>query len=173
MRNAMRTTTAAALALALGFAGTALSQQPTRQSQVEPSQSPAPPPGARPDIPPPASLQFKAMDRNNDGLVSSGEFDDVARAMFDAMDGDGNDSVTLAEMEAARQKLHGRAAVSAEGAARKIRAIDTSADGVLSRSEHRDAATRLFREADADNDGNLTTQEFEARYAEVIASLAA
>lgn len=47
------------------------------------------------------------------------------------------------------------------------------ADGVLSRSEHRDAATRLFHEADADNDGSLTTQEFEARYAEVIAGLAA
>jgi hypothetical protein len=159
--------------LALGPAAWAQQAPATRQSQVEPTQSPAAPPGARPDTPPPASLQFKAMDRNNDGLVSSGEFDDVAKAMFDAMDGDGNDSVTLQEMEAARQKLRGRAVVSAEGAARKIRAIDTSADGVLSRSEHRDAATRLFQDADADKDGNLTTQEFEARYAEVIASLAA
>jgi hypothetical protein len=159
--------------LALGPAAWAQQAPATRQSQVEPTQSPAAPPGARPDTPPPASLQFKAMDRNNDGLVSSGEFDDVAKAMFDAMDGDGNDSVTLQEMEAARQKLRGRAVVSAEGAARKIRAIDTSADGVLSRSEHRDAATRLFQDADADKDGNLTTQEFEARYAEVIASLSA
>ena len=159
----------------LACAGAAWAQQAPTQppSQVEPTQSPAAPPGARPDTPPPASLQFKAMDGNNDGLVSSGEFDDVAKAMFDAMDGDGNDSVTLQEIEAARQRLHGRVAVSAEGAARKIRAIDTSADGVLSRSEHRDAATRLFHQADADNDGNLTTQEFDARYAEVIASLAA
>lgn len=165
----------ALMTAALACAGAAWAQQspPTVQSQVEPTQSPAAPPGARPDTPPPASLQFKAMDGNNDGLVSSGEFDDVAKSMFDAMDGDGNDSVTLQEMEDARQKLHGRAAVSAEGAARKIRAIDTSADGVLSRSEHRDAATRLFQDADADKDGNLTTQEFEARYAEVIASLAA
>ena len=171
----MRTTSLVLITAALLCSSAAWAQQApaTQQSQVEPTQSPAAPPGARPDTPPPASLQFKAMDRNNDGLVSSGEFDDVAKAMFDAMDGDGNDSVTLQEMEAARQKLHGRAPVSAEGAARKIRAIDTSADGVLSRSEHRDAAARLFQEADADSDGNLTTQEFEARYVEVVARLAA
>jgi Ca2+-binding EF-hand superfamily protein len=164
------------LVAALACAGVAGAQQvpPTRQSQVEPTQSPAAPPGARPDTPPPASLQFKAMDRNNDGLVSSGEFDDVAKAMFDAMDGDHDDSVTLEEMEHARRKLDARAPVlSAEAAARKIRAIDTSADGVLSRTEHRDAAAKLFQQADQDSDGNLTTQEFDATYAEVIASLAA
>ena len=114
------------------------------------------------------------MDRNNDGLVSSGEFEDVARSMFDAMDADGDDSVTLEEMETARRKLDGRAAaLSASAAARKIRAIDTNADGVLSSTEHQAAAVELFRDADQDSDGNLTTQEFEARYAEVLASLAA
>ena len=171
----MHSTSIAALMLAaLACAGAVAAQQtpPTRPSQVEPTQSPAAPPGARPGTPPPASLQFKAMYRNNDGVVSSGEFDDVARSMFDAMDVDGNDSVTLDEMEKARQKLRG-VPVSADGAARKIRTIDTNADGVMSRSEHRDAATRLFRDTDADSDGNLTTQEFEARYAEVVASLAA
>ena len=60
-----------------------------------------------------------------------------------------------------------------DGAARKIRAIDTNADGVLSSTEHQAAAVELFRDADQDSDGNLTTQEFEARYAEVLASLAA
>ena len=156
--------------LALLWGGMALAQQ----SQVEPTQSPAAPPGARPDKPAPASLQFKAMDRNNDGLVSSGEFEDVARSMFDAMDADGDDSVTLEEMETARRKLDGRAAaLSASAAARKIRAIDTNADGVLSSTEHQAAAAELFRDADQDSDGNLSTQEFEARYAEVLASLAA
>ena len=161
---------AATLALCLGAAGAAAAQQP---SQVRPTQSPAAPPGARPDTPAPASLQFRAMDRNNDGLVSTGEFEDVARAMFDAMDGDKSDDVTLEELQAARQRISGRVAIGSTAAARKIRDMDTNADGVLSRTEHRDAASRLFREADGDKDGNLTSQEFEARYAEVVASLAA
>jgi Ca2+-binding EF-hand superfamily protein len=143
------------------------------QSQVEPTQSPSPPPGARPDTPAPASQQFKAMDRNNDGLVSGSEFDDVARSMFDAMDADQDDRVTVQEMEAARQRVAGRALSAAAVAARKIRAIDVNADGVLSRTEHRDAATGMFQEADQDDDGNLTTQEFDAAYGDILGSLAA
>ena len=158
------------VSMALVWGGAAFAQQ----SQTQPTQSPSPPPGARPDTPAPASLQFRAMDGNNDGLVSSGEFDDVARSMFDAMDGDDDDRVTLEEMEVARSKLDNRAVALSPGvAARKIRELDANADGVLSRTEHRDGASAMFRGADQDNDGNLTTQEFESRYAEVIASLAA
>ena len=152
---------------ALAFAGGALAQ-----SQVDPAPSPSPAPGARPDTPPPATQQYKAMDRNSDGLVSTGEFEDVARSMFDAMDADKDDDVTLEEMQAARQRVSGRVNIGPGVAARKIRELDTSDDGVLSRTEHRDAASLMFREADADNDGNLTTQEFETRYAEVLAGLA-
>ena len=152
---------------ALAFAGGALAQ-----SQVDPAPSPSPAPGARPDTPPPATLQYKAMDRNSDGLVSTGEFEDVARSMFDAMDADKDDDVTLEEMQAARQRVSGRVNIGPGVAARKIRELDTNDDGVLSRTEHRDAASLMFREADADNDGNLTTQEFETRYAEVLAGLA-
>lgn len=164
------------LLAALGLCDMAAAQSstpPTVQSQTVPTQSPAPPPGARGETQPPASLQYRAMDRNNDGLVSTGEFEDVARAMFDAMDADRDDSVSVAEMQAARQRIAGRVAISAGAAARRIRELDTNGDGVLSRTEHRDAAARLFRGADADSDGNLTSQEFEASYAQVIASLAA
>jgi Ca2+-binding EF-hand superfamily protein len=112
------------------------------------------------------------MDRNGDGRVSTGEFEDVARAMFDAMDGDKDDNVSVQEMEAARQRIAGRVAIGSTAAARRIRDLDVNGDGVLSRTEHRDAATRLFQDADLDDDGNLTTQEFETRYAEVVASLA-
>lgn len=158
------------LVMALSFSTVGMAQQ----SQVTPTQSPESPPGARPEAPPPASLQFKAMDRNNDGLVSSGEFEDVARSMFDAMDADKDGNVSLEEMEGARRKLDARApTLSAGVAARKIRELDANADGLLSRGEHKDGAGALFRSADQDSDGNLTTQEFEARYAEVIASLAA
>ena len=164
------------LLLALA-AGPVAAQDPApAQTAPIPAQaqlSPSPPPDARPDRPSPASQQYRAMDGNNDGLVSSSEFEDSARSMFDAMDADKDDDVTLAEVEAARQRISGRVpGLSAGAAARKIRAMDTNADGVLSRTEHRDAASAMFRSTDRDNDGNLTTQEFDAAYYEILAELA-
>ena len=110
--------------LALALAGTALAQ-----SQVDPAPSPAPAPGARPDTPPPATQQYKAMDRNSDGLVSTGEFEDVARSMFDAMDADKDDNVTLEEMQAALEFLESQTQLYAAEAMPEDQLWKVTADG--------------------------------------------
>jgi hypothetical protein len=114
--------------------------------------------------------EFDYIDSNDDGYVSSSEHEVYARQLFDEMDGEpGDDKLTVAEIMADPPKFFrhvfttgnilGPAEISD---AEKIQRIDANKDGVVSQSEHANAATAKFQHMDLNNDGVLTWEEFAA-----------
>ena len=105
--------------------------------------------------------EFASMDGNNDGVVSSSEHEDYARRMFDLIDTNHDDKVTNDELNAAEGKVPRHASGPTEmSAAARIRRRDVNADGEISQGEQADAARQKFIMLDADNNGQLTPQEF-------------
>ena len=116
------------------------------------------------------SAEFELIDTNDDGRISSGEHEVYARQIFDEIDGEpGDDKLTVAEIMANESKfvrhvfttgnILGPAEIST---AEKIRRIDANRDGVVSQSEHADAAAALFQHLDLNNNGELSPEEFDA-----------
>lgn len=107
--------------------------------------------------------EFQAMDSNNDGVVSSSEHEAYARRMFDLMDTNQDDQVTVAEVDASVGKVKGHAAGARDmNAAQRIRKRDVNADGIISWTEYAMGAAAKFREMDVDNNNQLTQQELDA-----------
>lgn len=101
--------------------------------------------------------KFKAMDSNNDGMLSSAEHATGASAMFTAMDTNHDNMVSAAEMDAHHKaKMKGAKDMSS---AEKIRMLDTDKDGQLSMSEHDAGARTMFSRMDADGNGSLSKAE--------------
>ena len=101
------------------------------------------------------------MDSNKDGVVSSSEHEAYARKTFDQIDTNHDDKVTTDELDAAEGKVSRHAAGPAEvNSAARIRRHDMNADGIISQGEQADAARQKFISLDADNNGQLTPQEF-------------
>jgi hypothetical protein len=95
--------------------------------------------------------QFDALDRNNDGVLSSWEWRGD-RAIFDRMDRNNDRVVTRGEYDNSNVSYSG--SVTDE-----FRALDRNGDGVLTRAESRMSRSEFDR-ADDDNDGVLTLKEF-------------
>jgi len=107
------------------------------------------------------ATEFQRMDGNNDGVVSSSEHEAYARKAFNAIDSNHDDNVTADELDAAEGKVSRHASGPTEiSSAARIRRRDTNADGIISRSEQSDGARQKFIALDADNNGQLTEQEF-------------
>lgn len=116
-----------------------------------------------------SDAEFDAMDANKDGKVNAVEHADGARRMFVAMDADKDDKVTAAEMDAAHEKVTGKAAEPSEmSAADKIKVVDSDGDGVLSASEHVTGSLAMFAKMDTDKDGALTKAELAAGHAALL-----
>ena len=105
--------------------------------------------------------EFASMDSNGDGVVSSSEHEVYARRMFDIIDTNHDDKVTADELTAAEGKVSRHASGPTEySAAARIRRRDVNGDGIISQGEQADGARQKFISLDADNNGQLTEQEF-------------
>jgi Ca2+-binding EF-hand superfamily protein len=99
--------------------------------------------------------QFDAIDRNNDAVISWGEWRSVQRdgSTFDRLDRNNDRVLTRAEFNNQAVGYPGG------GSMEDFRYRDRNGDGVLSRSES-GLGSRDFDRADYDNDGVLTLKEY-------------
>jgi hypothetical protein len=118
---------------------------------------------------PNATAEFEFIDTNDDGRVSSSEYEVYARKLFDEMDTDLDDKLTRAEIMAAETKFNrhvfttGNLLGPAElTTAERIQQLDVNQDGSISQGEHANAAAAKFRKRDSNNNGELSPQEFDA-----------
>ena len=105
-----------------------------------------------------SSSRFKALDANNDGVVSRYEYDgDTA---FAAMDANGDKRLSADELQAFLVD----APKGAPFAAERIVVADLDADGALDQNEVYGAAEMRFESLDRNGDGNLDQAEFAAGF---------
>jgi Ca2+-binding EF-hand superfamily protein len=88
--------------------------------------------------------------------------------LFDEIDADADEKLSVDEIIASEAKFNRYvattdASVAAAGLSTKERArrIDADKDGLVSRSEHADAAALKFKSMDENGDGELGFMEFE------------
>lgn len=106
--------------------------------------------------------RFAQIDTNSDGQVTAEEMQAQAVARFAAADANSDGALTSEEMMAAAQSKHKE---------RLLKRFDTDGDGALSAAEldnvgggkkgHR--AAKHFDRMDADNSGDVTLEEMQAR----------
>ena len=111
--------------------------------------------------------EFDFVDTNEDQRISSGEHEIYARLLFDQMDADNDDRLTVREIMANESKFvrHVFASGNILGPAElstleKIQRIDANQDGVISQTEHANAAAAKFQHMDINNNGELRIDEF-------------
>ena len=111
--------------------------------------------------------EFDFVDTNEDQRISSGEHEIYARLLFDQMDADNDDRLTVREIMANESKFvrHVFASGNILGPAElstleKIQRIDANQDGVVSQTEHANAAAAKFQHMDINNNGELRIDEF-------------
>lgn len=114
------------------------------------------------------AVEFDGIDTNDDGRVSSSEYEVHTRKVFDRMDGNADDKLTSAEIMAAEAEFNRH--VFTTGAllgpaelttAERIQRIDANQDGLVSQGEHASAAAAKFRDMDANRNGELSLVEFD------------
>ncbi len=117
----------------------------------------------------PRAAEFAIVDTNDDGRVSSSEHEVYARKVYDEIDANADDKLTVAEIMANEEKFlrhvftTGNILGPAElSTAEKIQRLDANQDGVVSQGEHADAAAAKYIKMDINNNGELSVQEFEA-----------
>ncbi len=101
----------------------------------------------------------RQMGVNIDGTRSADEHEAGVDLAFDTLDADQDSFITADELDSAREaKGEGRTGMSAE----RIATLDLDRDGRLSRTEHAAGANGGFKQADASQDGNPSTEEIKA-----------
>ena len=105
-----------------------------------------------------AAERFATLDRNADGEVSKDEYD--GGALFQALDADNNNRVTVEEMQA----LLGPDRDGHLTAADRIRVADLNGDGELSDEEVRRVVEMRFQSLDTDHDEVLTLSELQSGF---------
>ena len=94
------------------------------------------------------------MDSDGDGKLSRQEFPGPAQ-MFDTMDTNSDDFVTLDEMQAGQG---GRGVGRGRGRGANLRQMDANGDGKISRQEWQ-RQPQMFDQLDANSDGFVTQEE--------------
>ena len=101
--------------------------------------------------------RFTELDRDNNDLLSPGEYAAEARTRFDAMDIDHNRNITVEEMDTADAQAEGEMS-----SAQKITLHDRNKDGILSVDEHQAAVEAQFELVDANADGSIDLSELKS-----------
>lgn len=113
------------------------------------------------------AVEFDAIDTNDDGRVSSSEYEVYTRKVFDRIDANADDKLTSAEIMAAEDSFNRH--VFTTGAmlgpaqlttAERIERIDVNRDGNVSQTEYANAAAAKFQAMDRDDNGELGLVEF-------------
>jgi Ca2+-binding EF-hand superfamily protein len=111
--------------------------------------------------------EFDFVDSNDDGRISSGEHEVYARLLFDQMDADNDDKLTVREIMANESKFLRHVFTTGNllgggelSTAEKIQRMDANQDGVISQTEHANAAAAKFQHMDINNNGELRIEEF-------------
>ncbi len=113
--------------------------------------------------------EFETVDTNDDDRVSSGEHAVWVRAAYDRMDGNADDKMTPAEIDAAgkeflRHVYLGGTLLGVEAAepdpAEKLQRLDANKDGLVGQGEYADAAAAKFQKIDGNHDGVLSLVEY-------------
>jgi Ca2+-binding EF-hand superfamily protein len=104
---------------------------------------------------------FQAMDANGDGNLTRAEHQAYTRSLFQKGDADRDGGITAAEWDVVAVTIPGEK-MSAEATAAQLQKMDTDKDNKVSLSESEACATTAFTEADTNNDGQLTQAEFDA-----------
>lgn len=123
---------------------------------------------------------FKAMDKNNDGMLSKEEIaegyeehfgmaidDEELDRMFDAIDTDGNGTIDYSEFLMAT--MNEQQLMSKEKLRAAFKMFDKDGSGTISKDEIKDAlgssdeevVSKIISEVDIDGDGEITFEEFE------------
>lgn len=97
-------------------------------------------------------------DANSDGVLTRAEFDAGRTAMFTRLDSDNNDELTREEMRAMRGEHRGRRGHGGGGMHSLARA-DANNDGNITREEFLARPTERFNQLDANNDGVISATE--------------
>ncbi len=115
------------------------------------------------------AVEFDSIDTNDDGRVSSSEFEVYTRKIFDEMDVDADDELTNREIMASEAKFNRY--VFTAGAllgpakklttAERIERLDVNRDGLVSQGEYANAAAAKFHAMDRNSDGELRLLEFD------------
>ena len=114
---------------------------------------------------PAAANVFVDMDANNNGTVSSSEYEAYASATFGRIDRNGDGLLVLDEIHAFVGMGGGRAAgPSRLSAATRIQRRDLDGNGQITRAEYSQAAASRFQELDADHNNELTERELAVGY---------
>ncbi len=125
---------------------------------------------ATPVTSPALLAEFKRIDTNEDGRVSSSEHEVYARKLFDEMDANVDYKLTIAEIMASGPKFFRHVSAGVGGilggtelsSAEKIQRLDANQDGSISRDEHANGARAKYQAMDTNNNGELSADEFAA-----------
>ena len=97
------------------------------------------------------------LDRDGNGVVERGEHTLAASVMFARMDRDGDEAVTVEEMDSERESL---LETAPDDTARRLAEVDVNHDGKLDSKEHEAATGVMFDRWDRDGDARLVREEF-------------
>lgn len=117
----------------------------------------------------PWRVRFDSLDENHDGFVSRDELRSNASGVFDAMDGNGDDQLTLEEYKSVRMGAQrglnpDRQAMMQSRKVARFAPMDTNRDGKVSRAEFLTAhGEAMFTQLDGDRDGRVSPVEFRRR----------
>lgn len=112
--------------------------------------------------------EFEIVDSNDDGRVSSSEYEVYVRAVYDRMDSNADDKLTQAEVQAAEKEFLSYVyaggtllgATAEPSTAEKMQRLDANKDGLIGQGEYADAGAAKFQKMDVNDNGELTLEEF-------------
>ncbi|WP_299308933.1 EF-hand domain-containing protein [uncultured Croceicoccus sp.] len=103
-------------------------------------------------------FSFDGLDADGNGFISSAEYAQGWSRTFEAMDSDGDGTLTVEELDAARTAIGRLSTLSSE---RLIELADQDNTGTLTLAEYVGAANTNFQRRDLDGDGHISREEWE------------
>mgnify|MGYP003663424176 CR=1 FL=1 len=101
--------------------------------------------------------RFSKLDEDGNGTISIEEMTVRKKVFFDKLDTDGNGSMSMEEAKAFRHKMHENR--KERHSARLLELLDADGNGMVSSDEFEAASAKRFEAADSNGDGVLSADE--------------